>query len=59
MDRTCAIVAERVDKAPLVVVSAMSGVTSGLLEMSRLVARGELADALSILETEGIFHPIV
>ena len=40
MDRAAAIVADRIDKAPLVVVSAMSGVTSRLLEAARLARAG-------------------
>ena len=48
MDRACRIVADRIDQAPLVVVSAMSGVTSNLLEMSRLAAAGRLSEALSV-----------
>lgn len=43
MDRAAAIVAERIDRAPLVVVSAMSGVTSDLLEASRLAQEGASA----------------
>ena len=50
MDRACRIVADRIGQAPLVVVSAMSGVTSNLLEMSRLAAAGRLSEALSVYD---------
>lgn len=50
IDRTCAIVAKYTDLAPLVIVSALSGVTNALLEMSRLTRGGGLADALSIYD---------
>ena len=50
IDRACRIVADRIDQAPLVVVSAMSGVTSNLLEMSRLAAAGRLTEALSVYD---------
>ena len=50
IDRACRIVADRIDQAPLVVVSAISGVTSNLLEMSRLAAAGRLTEALSVYD---------
>ena len=48
MDRAAAIVAGRIDRAPLVVVSAMSGVTGSLLEAARLARSGSREDALRI-----------
>jgi aspartate kinase len=56
MDRASAIVAERIDQAPLVVLSAMSGVTSSLLEMSRLVSDGQLDEALRVYEKICVQH---
>ena len=38
IERACRIVRSRIDRAPLVVASALSGVTSGLLEAARLAA---------------------
>lgn len=48
MDRAASIVTGRIDRAPLVVVSAMSGVTSSLLEASRVAQSGSRAGAMQI-----------
>jgi aspartate kinase len=45
MDRAAEIVAGRIDRAPVVVVSAMSGVTSRLLEAARLAREGSAIEA--------------
>jgi aspartate kinase len=49
MDRAARIVARRAGRAPLVVVSAMSGVTSSLLEAARLAGKGEREKAVGIV----------
>lgn len=65
--RSAGIVAERVDRRPVVVLSAMSGVTDGLLEAAALAATGDRegvegrvqavrarhVDALQVLAPEG------
>ena len=48
MDRACSIVAARIDRAPVVVVSAMSGVTSDLLEAVRLAREGAASEVRSV-----------
>ena len=48
--RVASIVASRLAEQPLVVVSAMGGVTDKLVQVAELAARGELAPALEILE---------
>jgi aspartate kinase len=49
--RVAAIVASRVAEQPLVVVSAMGGVTDKLVQVWEAAARGESAAALALLET--------
>ena len=49
IDRSCAIVGERIARKPLVVVSALGGATNGLLEAGGLAARGEVAKATEII----------
>ena len=56
IDRACAIVQGRVDRAPLVVVSALSRVTSSLLEAARLAGSGSLDEALAIFESLRKLH---
>lgn len=56
IDRACAIVQERIDRAPLVVVSALSRVTSSLLEAARLAGTGSLDEALAVFETVRELH---
>ncbi len=56
IDRACGIVHSRVDRLPLVVVSALSGVTSGLLEAARLAGRGELGKAMEVFERLRTLH---
>ena len=48
--RVASIVAPRLAEQPLVVVSAMGGVTDKLVQVADLASRGELAPALEILE---------
>ncbi len=48
IDRSCRIVKERLSQQPLVVVSALSGATNGLLEAGSYAARGETDKALDI-----------
>ena len=48
--RVASIVASRLAEQPLVVVSAMGGVTDKLVQVADLASRGELAPALEILE---------
>lgn len=50
MDRASAIVASRVERAPLVVVSAMSGVTGSLLEAARLARSGNSGEMGGVYE---------
>ncbi len=50
IDRACGIVVDRLEENPLVVVSALSGVTSDLLEAATLAANGSLDDAMSIAD---------
>jgi aspartate kinase len=50
MDRAARIVASRAKRAPVVVVSAMSGVTSSLLEAARLAQGGSADGARTIVE---------
>lgn len=50
IDRSCRIVAEKISKQPLVVVSALAGTTNGLLEAATLAARGEITKALTIAD---------
>src|SRR5437867_2834875 len=50
LDRSCSIVAERVSRKPLVVVSALAGATNGLLEAGSLAARGDIARAMAIAD---------
>lgn len=49
MDRAARIVAERAGRCPLVVVSAMSGATSSLLEAARLAGDGNVDSAHEIV----------
>ena len=56
IDRACRIVHSRLDRAPLVVVSALSGVTSGLLEAARLAGRGELGKSMEVFERLRTLH---
>ena len=48
MDRAAAIVADQIESAPLVVVSALSGVTSSLIEAARMAGERRSADARAI-----------
>jgi len=48
MDRACSIVAGRIDRAPVVVVSAMSGVTSDLLGAARLARERSSDEARAV-----------
>jgi aspartate kinase len=49
IDRACGIVASRADRAPVVVVSAMSGVTSDLLEVAGMAKDSRRDEALVVL----------
>jgi aspartate kinase len=49
IDRSCAIVGERIFRKPLVVVSALGGATNGLLEAGGLAAAGEVSKATEII----------
>ena len=49
IDRACAIVADRVELGPVVVVSALGGVTNDLIEASRFAAEGSRDAALGIV----------
>src|SRR5438128_1323479 len=49
IDRSCAIVGERIFRKPLVVVSALGGATNGLLEAGGLAAAGEVSRATEII----------
>jgi aspartate kinase len=51
IERAAHIVRERLCEQPIVVVSALAGVTDTLLEMSRLPASGRMPEALEILHT--------
>jgi aspartate kinase len=61
IDRACGIVVDRLDANPLVVVSAMSGVTRDLLEAATLAGSGSLEESLSIVDRvrdrHGGLHP--
>jgi aspartate kinase len=48
--RVASIVASRLEERPLVVVSAMGGVTDKLVQVAEAAARGELSPALELLE---------
>lgn len=50
MDRAARIVEERIDRAPLVIVSALAGVTSALLEAARLIGTGSEGAAWPIFQ---------
>ena len=50
MDRSCRIVADRLTRSPLVVVSALAGATNGLLEAGRLAADRKVEQALAIAD---------
>src|SRR4051812_41071506 len=50
IDRSCQIVAQRKNRSPLVVVSALAGATNGLLDAGRLAANGNLDQALTIID---------
>ncbi len=56
LDRACQIVRTRLDRAPLVVVSALSGVTSGLLEAAGLAGQGAFRESLQIFERLRALH---
>ena len=49
IDRSCGIVAQRISRKPLVVVSALAGTTNGLLEAGRLAGERKLDEALAII----------
>jgi aspartate kinase len=49
IDRSCAIVGEKISRKPLVVVSALGGATNGLLEAGAVAARGDVAKATDII----------
>jgi aspartate kinase len=48
IDRIAAIVRDRLSQKPVVVVSAMAGVTDSLMAMSNLAATGSLVEALKV-----------
>jgi aspartate kinase len=50
IDRAAAIVRSRMDKAPLVVVSALGGVTNDLLHVADLASKGQFIPALMNVE---------
>jgi aspartate kinase len=50
IDRSCSIVGERISRKPFVVVSALVGATSGLLEAGDLAAKGEIREAMAIAD---------
>ena len=50
IDRSCGIVAQRISRKPLVVVSALAGTTNGLLEAGRLAGERKLDAALAIID---------
>ena len=49
IDRSCGIVAQRISRRPMVVVSALAGTTNGLLEAGRLAGERKLDQALAII----------
>ena len=49
IDRSCGIVAQRISRKPLVVVSALAGTTNGLLEAGRLAGGQKLDEALALI----------
>jgi aspartate kinase len=49
IDRSCGIVAQRISRKPLVVVSALAGTTNGLLEAGRLAGAQNLDEALALI----------
>jgi aspartate kinase len=49
IDRSCGIVAERISRKPLVVVSALAGTTNGLLQAANLAGDRKLEQALEII----------
>ena len=51
IDRSCRIVAGRLSRKPLVVVSALAGTTNSLLEAGKLAAARDLDGALAIADT--------
>ena len=61
IDRAGDIVVDRLEQNPIVVVSALSGVTGDLLEAAKLAGNGSLTSALSIvdrlLERHSSLHP--
>jgi aspartate kinase len=54
--RVASIVASRLAEQPLVVVSAMGGVTDKLVQVAEAAARGELSTALALLEAIRVRH---
>ena len=50
VQRAAGIVAERVDRKPIVVVSALGGVTSALITMAYQAARGQIIGAIRCVE---------
>ena len=56
LGRACRIVHSRLDRAPLVVVSALSGVTSSLLEAARLAGQDAISDSMDIFERLRTLH---
>ncbi len=56
IDRACGIVHSRLDRAPLVVVSALSGVTSALLEAAQWAGQGQLGKSMEIFERLRTLH---
>jgi aspartate kinase len=56
IQRACAIVQARMEKMPVVVVSALSGTTTDLLELADLAASGNLISALSRVEAQRARH---
>ena len=50
IDRSCGIVAQRISRKPLVVVSALAGTTNGLLEAGRLAGERKLDAALAVID---------
>lgn len=49
IDRSCGIVAQRISRKPLVVVSALAGTTNGLIEAGRLAGERKLDEALAVI----------
>src|SRR6266567_4334307 len=56
IDRSCGIVAQRISRKPLVVVSALAGTTNGLLEAGRLAGAQKLNEALAVIAPLEIRH---